>query len=58
MDERASRTEYTFWSLWSAPLLISTDVRNMSSTKKNILMNKEGKELLRLGLGEQYYFLF
>ena len=24
-----SRTEYTFWSLWSAPLIIATDLRNL-----------------------------
>ena len=29
MNEVDSRTEYTFWSLWSAPLLVATDVRNM-----------------------------
>ena len=28
-----SRTEYTFWSLWSAPLLISTDIRNMCTSR-------------------------
>lgn len=29
-----SRTEYTFWSLWSAPLLVATDVRNMCTLTK------------------------
>ena len=24
-----SRTEYTFWSLWSSPLLVATDLRNL-----------------------------
>jgi alpha-galactosidase len=36
-----SRTEYTFWALWSAPLLVDTDIRNMSDEKRSILMNKE-----------------
>lgn len=36
-----SRTEYTFWSLWSAPLLVSTDVRNMSKQMADIIMNPE-----------------
>ena len=30
MDFVASRTEYTFWSLWSSPLLVSTDLRKIS----------------------------
>lgn len=25
-----SRTEFTFWSLWSAPLIVATDLRNLS----------------------------
>lgn len=33
MDFTASRTEYTFWALWSAPLLVSTDIRLMSPRK-------------------------
>ena len=41
MDFTASRTEYTFWALWSAPLLVSTDVRKMSKDKSTILKNKE-----------------
>jgi alpha-galactosidase len=36
-----SRTEFTFWTLWSSPLLVATDVVDMSSEKKSILMNKE-----------------
>eukprot|EP00935_MAST-01C_sp_MAST-1C-sp1_P002671 g2671.t1 len=41
MDFTASRTEMTFWSVWSSPLLVSTDVRAMSDEKKSILMNPE-----------------
>lgn len=41
MDFIESRTEYSFWTLWSAPLLVSTDVRNLSPNKKEILMNEE-----------------
>jgi alpha-galactosidase len=36
-----SRTEFTFWSLWSAPMLVATDVCNLSDEKKSILTNKE-----------------
>ena len=36
-----SRTEYTFWALWSSPLLVCTDIRHMSKEKRSILMNKE-----------------
>ena len=41
MDFVESRTEYTFWTMWSSPLLVSTDIRNLSKEKKSILMNKE-----------------
>lgn len=27
-----SRTEFTFWSLWSAPLLVATDIRNLGES--------------------------
>lgn len=36
-----SRTEYTFWSLWSAPLVIATDIRNMTAEMKSIVMNPD-----------------
>ncbi len=36
-----SKAEVTFWSLWAAPLLVATDVRNMSSQKAYLLMNPE-----------------
>lgn len=41
MDFTNSRTEYTFWAAWSSPLLISTDIRNMTATKQSIVMNPE-----------------
>ena len=40
-DFVASRSEYTFWSLWSAPLLVATDVRALSEQKRQILLNRE-----------------
>lgn len=36
-----SRTEYTFWALWSSPLVISTDIRNMKADMAAIVMNPE-----------------
>ena len=36
-----SRTEFTFWCMWSAPLIIATDVRNMTAQKKSIVMNAD-----------------
>lgn len=36
-----SRTEYSFWSLWSAPLIIATDIRNMSAEFASIVTNPE-----------------
>lgn len=31
-----SRTEFTFWSLWSSPLLIATDIRNLGETRARL----------------------
>lgn len=36
-----SRTEFTFWVLWSAPLLVATDLRKLSSDKRAIIANPE-----------------
>jgi len=36
-----SRTEYSFWSLWSSPLIVATDIRKLNDQKKSILMNPE-----------------
>ena len=36
-----SRTEFTFWTLWSSPLLVATEIVDMSDEKKGILMNTE-----------------
>lgn len=41
LDAKASRVEFTFWCLWSAPLLVATDVRNMRADKRDILMNRD-----------------
>ena len=35
-----SRVEFSFWSLWSAPLVIATHVNNMSEAKRHILLNQ------------------
>lgn len=36
-----SRTEYTFWAFWGAPLMVSTDIRNMSAELASIIANPE-----------------
>jgi alpha-galactosidase len=41
MPYTESRTEFTFWALWSSPLLVATDVVDLSQEKRDILMNKE-----------------
>ena len=41
MNVTNSRTEYTFWSLWSAPLFVATDPADLSTDKASILMNPE-----------------
>ena len=35
-----SKTQMAFWSLWSVPLLMSNDLRNIPKDMKDILMNK------------------
>jgi hypothetical protein len=41
MDFTASRTEFTFWCMWSSPLLIDTDLRNLTHEKRSIITNAE-----------------
>jgi len=41
MDYVDSRTEFSFWALWSSPMILATDPRNMSEAKKSIVMNEE-----------------
>ena len=41
MGAANSRTEFSFWSLWSAPLLVSTDIRNMSQAMRDLIANEE-----------------
>merc|ERR1712227_1002606 len=43
MGETESRTEFSFWSLWSSPLIVATDIRNMKHNEgmRRVLMNEE-----------------
>ena len=41
MTDAEYRTEFTLWCLMSAPLLVVTDVRNMTSIMKEVLLNKD-----------------
>eukprot|EP00605_Chrysophyceae_sp_TOSAG23-4_P001641 GSChrysophyteH1.ASY1.ANO1.1802.1 assembled CDS len=41
MPYTESRTEFTFWALWSSPLLVATDVVDLSEEKQSILLNEE-----------------
>jgi len=34
-----SKTEFSLWALWAAPLVVATDVRGMSDWKKSVLLN-------------------
>jgi alpha-galactosidase len=40
LDHTNSRTEFTFWCLWSSPLLLATDP-DLSDEKRSIIMNQE-----------------
>jgi hypothetical protein len=53
MNYTNSRTEFSFWALWSSPLIVATDPANMSEEKRSILMNKEVKRLNEMML---YHF--
>ncbi|KAI1698810.1 alpha galactosidase A domain-containing protein [Ditylenchus destructor] len=39
-DDQA-RAQMTLWSIWSAPLIMSNDLRNITATQKEILQNEE-----------------
>jgi len=41
MDYAVSRTEFSFWALWSSPMLLATEILDMSEDKKQILFNEE-----------------
>jgi alpha-galactosidase len=41
MTDVEYRTEFTLWCLTSAPLLVSTDLRNITPLQREILLNKE-----------------
>ena len=41
MNYTNSRTEFSFWAIWSAPLLVATDIANLTEAKKSILLNEE-----------------
>lgn len=35
-----SKAQMTIWSIWSAPLIMSNDLRNLTAGSKDILLNK------------------
>eukprot|EP00013_Stygamoeba_regulata_P027356 CAMPEP_0177647550 /NCGR_PEP_ID=MMETSP0447-20121125/10358_1 /TAXON_ID=0 /ORGANISM="Stygamoeba regulata, Strain BSH-02190019" /LENGTH=408 /DNA_ID=CAMNT_0019150139 /DNA_START=75 /DNA_END=1301 /DNA_ORIENTATION=+ len=41
MPYNVSRVEVSFWSLWSAPLLVATDLRHLSQEKRSLIANHE-----------------
>lgn len=41
MNYTNSKTEFSFWSMWSSPLLVATDPANLSEEKASILLNTE-----------------
>ena len=34
-------TEFSFWALWGAPMLMATDPRNMSEFKRSVVLNED-----------------
>jgi len=39
--EAEGQTEFTFWCLWGAPLLVATELRNLSAWKRSVLLNAD-----------------
>jgi alpha-galactosidase len=53
MTKEESRTHFSMWAMWSAPLLAGNDVANMSADTKEILLNKEVIAIDQDALGVQ-----
>ena len=53
MTTEEYRTHFSMWALWSAPLLVGTDVSNMSPETKEILLNKDVIAVDQDPLGQQ-----
>lgn len=49
------RTQMSMWCMFSAPLIISCDVRNMNQETKNILLNKDVIAIDQDPLGKQAF---
>ena len=41
MNYIISRTEFSFWCLWAAPLIVATPLTGMSAEKREVMMNAE-----------------
>jgi alpha-galactosidase len=41
MSELESETEFSFWALFGGPMIVATDVRNMSAWKRSVLLNSD-----------------
>jgi alpha-galactosidase len=53
MNKEESKTHFSMWAMWSAPLLAGNDIANMSADTKEILMNKEVIAVDQDALGDQ-----
>lgn len=53
-----SRTIMSMWCLWSAPMLLSNDLRNISDWELEILLNKELIAVNQDPLGRQGYMIY
>lgn len=52
--EAEYRTEFALWSLWSAPLLVASDLRNMTAFQRSVLLNRELIAVNQDALGASY----
>jgi alpha-galactosidase len=41
MSALESETEFAFWALFGGPMIVATDVRNMSAWKRSVLLNAD-----------------
>ena len=53
MTKEESKTHFSMWAMWSAPLLAGNDISNMSADTKEILLNKDVIAIDQDPLGQQ-----
>jgi len=53
MSDDQERVHMAMWAMWSAPLLMSNDLRNVKRSSKRLLLNKNVIRINQDALGKQ-----